>query len=156
MDKFSSSKRTWFSLPTLKPCYLPHMPCVWMYMAHYIKISIILNYSTICIQCQYSTSVSVNALSSYMKMKLTNIFVCSIILSSFSFPTSIYNRLHARYSFHLPRLPSPLSILYQNLVSSQFLLLYSKLGGCTLYYVWELRAFMTPPKNPLIYEWLYV
>ena len=30
------------------------------------------------------------------------------------------------------------------------------LGGCTVYYVWEPRAFMTPPKNPLIYERLYV
>jgi hypothetical protein len=30
------------------------------------------------------------------------------------------------------------------------------LGGCTVYYVWEPRAFMTPPKNPLVYERLYV
>jgi hypothetical protein len=30
------------------------------------------------------------------------------------------------------------------------------LGGCTVYYVWEPRAFITPPKNPLVYERLYV
>ena len=30
------------------------------------------------------------------------------------------------------------------------------LGGCTVYYVEEPRAFMTPPKNPLVYERLYV
>ena len=30
------------------------------------------------------------------------------------------------------------------------------LGGCTVYYVWESCAFMTPPKNPLVYERLYV
>jgi len=30
------------------------------------------------------------------------------------------------------------------------------LGGCTVYYVWEPRAFMTPLKNPLVYERLYV
>jgi hypothetical protein len=30
------------------------------------------------------------------------------------------------------------------------------LGGCSVYYVWEPRAFMTPPKNPLVYERLYV
>jgi hypothetical protein len=30
------------------------------------------------------------------------------------------------------------------------------LGGCIVYYVWEPRAFMTPPKNPLVYEGLYV
>ena len=30
------------------------------------------------------------------------------------------------------------------------------LGGCTVYYVWEPRAFMTPPKNPMVYERLYV
>jgi hypothetical protein len=30
------------------------------------------------------------------------------------------------------------------------------LGGCTVYYVWEPRAFMTPPENPLVYERLYV
>ena len=30
------------------------------------------------------------------------------------------------------------------------------LGGCTVYYVWEPRAFMTPPKNPLVYDRLYV
>jgi hypothetical protein len=30
------------------------------------------------------------------------------------------------------------------------------LGGCTVYYVWEPLAFMTPPKNPLVYERLYV
>ena len=28
--------------------------------------------------------------------------------------------------------------------------------GCTVYYVWEPRAFMTPLKNPMIYERLYV
>ena len=31
-----------------------------------------------------------------------------------------------------------------------------RLGGCTVHYVWEPRAFMTPPKNPLGYERLYV
>ena len=31
-----------------------------------------------------------------------------------------------------------------------------QLGGCTVYYVWEPRAFMTPPKNPIVYERLYV
>ena len=31
-----------------------------------------------------------------------------------------------------------------------------KLGGCTVYYVWESCAFMTPPKKPLVYERLYV
>jgi hypothetical protein len=30
------------------------------------------------------------------------------------------------------------------------------LGGCTVYYVWEPRAFMTHPKNPLVYKRLYV
>ena len=30
------------------------------------------------------------------------------------------------------------------------------LGGCTVYYVWEPRAFVTPPKNPMVYERLYV
>ena len=30
------------------------------------------------------------------------------------------------------------------------------LGGCTLHYVWEPRAFMTPSKNPIVYERLYV
>jgi hypothetical protein len=30
------------------------------------------------------------------------------------------------------------------------------LGGCIVYYVWESRAFMTPPKKPLVYERLYV
>ena len=30
------------------------------------------------------------------------------------------------------------------------------LGGCTVYYVWEPCVFMTPPKNPLVYERLYV
>ena len=29
-------------------------------------------------------------------------------------------------------------------------------GGCTLHYVWESRAFMTPSKNPIVYERLYV
>ena len=33
---------------------------------------------------------------------------------------------------------------------------YTSLGGCNVYYVWEPRAFMTPPKNPLVYERLYV
>ena len=28
---------------------------------------------------------------------------------------------------------------------------WNLLGGCTVYYVWEPRAFMTPPKNPLVY-----
>ena len=28
--------------------------------------------------------------------------------------------------------------------------------GCTIYYVWESHAFMTPPKKPLVYERLYV
>ena len=28
--------------------------------------------------------------------------------------------------------------------------------GCTIYYVWEPRAFMIPPKNPMVYERLYV
>jgi hypothetical protein len=30
------------------------------------------------------------------------------------------------------------------------------LGGCTVYYVWESRAFITHPKKPLVYERLYV
>jgi len=30
------------------------------------------------------------------------------------------------------------------------------LGGCNVYYVWEPRVFMTPPKNPMVYERLYV
>jgi len=30
------------------------------------------------------------------------------------------------------------------------------LGGCIVYYVWEPRAFMTPPKKPLVYNKLYV
>jgi hypothetical protein len=37
---------------------------------------------------------------------------------------------------------------------------FARLGlrarGCTEYYVWEPRAFMTPLKNPLVYERLYV
>jgi hypothetical protein len=34
--------------------------------------------------------------------------------------------------------------------------LVESLGDALLYYVWEPRAFMTPPKNPLVYERLYV
>jgi hypothetical protein len=30
------------------------------------------------------------------------------------------------------------------------------LGGCNVYYVWESRAFMTPPKKALVYARLFV
>ena len=33
---------------------------------------------------------------------------------------------------------------------------WSRLGGCTLHYVWESRAFMIPSKNLIVYERLYV
>ena len=32
----------------------------------------------------------------------------------------------------------------------------SLLEGCTVHYVWEPRAFINPPKKPLVYERLYV
>ena len=74
----------------------------------------------------YSTSFSFNPLSNYMKVKLTCLFVCFILLNTSSFPTLIYNFLHALCFLHLHRPPLPISILYQNPVSSRFLLSYSK------------------------------
>ena len=53
-------------------------------------------------------------------------FCLFCFLNTSSFPTPKYNRLYALCSFHLHRPPSPLSILYQNPLSSQFLLSYSK------------------------------
>jgi hypothetical protein len=42
-----------------------------------------------------------------------------------------------------------------NSISSLLLSSSPHLGGCTVYYFWEPHAFVTPPKNPLVYERLY-
>jgi hypothetical protein len=41
-------------------------------------------------------------------------------------------------------------------IQHEYFEIVCRLRGCTVYYVWEARVFMIPPKNSMIYERLYV